>query len=173
MQTDTITIQGHAFEVPVRYSEGHVLTAGEAQALNQTFHENLRNNFAKLVKDANEKAGIEIAKGDDVQQDLPEDVKAELQSKLDENAEAYQFGVRAPGSRVSADPVRRQAESLARGAIRAKLKEQGKTATKEQIEEAVEAILADPVRGERFMDAARKAIEEAKARQASLADLAA
>ena len=45
--TDEITIAGQVFSVPVRYAAGHVLTEGEASALNQTYHENLRNNFAR------------------------------------------------------------------------------------------------------------------------------
>jgi hypothetical protein len=55
---EQITISGHSFNVPVRYEEGHELTAGEASALNQTYHENLRNNFAKKVKDAGDGADV-------------------------------------------------------------------------------------------------------------------
>src|SRR4029077_16952210 len=49
--TQAITIAGTRFTVPVRYAEGHVLTAGEANALNQTYLENCRNNLSGRAKD--------------------------------------------------------------------------------------------------------------------------
>lgn len=88
---EQITIEGHAFNVPMRYAEGHECSAGEAQALNQLFHGYLRNNFAQRVKTA-------LARG-------PFDREA-LQEELDRYANTYQFGVRArrsPGSR--SDPA--------------------------------------------------------------------
>ena len=48
---DQITIQGQVFRVPLRYKAGDVLKENEAGALNQTYHENLRNNFASKVRD--------------------------------------------------------------------------------------------------------------------------
>ena len=78
----TITIQKQLFNVPNRYAAGHVLTEGEANALNQTYHENLRNNFAGRVKEG----------GD----------HATLQTELDAYAASYQFGERRG---VSADAV--------------------------------------------------------------------
>src|SRR5262245_45849295 len=78
---DQITIQGQTFKVPIRYSAGHQLTDGEAGALNQTFHENLRNNFASKVRDGIE-AGVPVET---------------LQQQLDDYATDYQFGVRSGG----------------------------------------------------------------------------
>src|SRR6476646_11844528 len=75
---DEITIQGQVFRVPLRYAAGHTLTEGEASALNQTLHENLRNNFAKKVNEGTE-AGVP---------------KETLQQQLDDYANDYQFGVR-------------------------------------------------------------------------------
>ena len=49
--TQAITIAGARFTVPLRYAEGHVLTAGEANALNQTYLENCRNNLSGKAKD--------------------------------------------------------------------------------------------------------------------------
>lgn len=106
---EQITIAGHSFNVPVRYEEGHELTAGEASALNQTYHENLRNNFAKKVKDAGASA----------------DVPA-LQAELDAYAAAYAFGVRTGGGGAPRDPVMAEAMSIAKGIIRAALKKKGK-----------------------------------------------
>jgi hypothetical protein len=40
------TIKGQTFTMLPRYAEGHICTAGEAAALNQTLRENVRNNLA-------------------------------------------------------------------------------------------------------------------------------
>lgn len=105
---EQITIQGHDFNVPVRYAAGHTLTEGEASALNQTYHENLRNNFAKQVKDAKGEAEV-----------LTEDQIKELQAKLDTYAGEYQFGVRtARGPSAPADPVGKEAFAIAKEAIK-------------------------------------------------------
>lgn len=40
------TIAKQVFTCPVVFSDGHVCTAGEAAALNQTLRENIRNNLA-------------------------------------------------------------------------------------------------------------------------------
>lgn len=153
--SEQITIQGLEFTVPVRYSEGHTLTEGEASALNQVFHENLRNNFAARIKKLKEANGEAI------------DVEA-LQSDLNAYAEAYQFGVRtAGGPRTVADPVKREAIALAKVAIKAALAKKGKSLKDAGGNEwlakaAEEAVATRPV----FM-------EQAKARLDQLKDLAA
>jgi len=112
--SEQITIQGLTFNVPVPYSEGHPLTAGEASALNQVFHENLRNNFAARIKKLKEAAA-------------PIDAD-ELQKALDEYAGSYAFGVRTSGGpRAVADPVKREAINLAKAAIKAALAAKGKS----------------------------------------------
>src|SRR4249919_972251 len=94
---EEITIQGQAFRVPIRYSAGHTLSEGEAGALNQTFHENLRNNFAKKVAE-----GTEAGVGKDA-----------LQQQLDDYANDYQFGVRTGGGGFRGDPVMTLAMNIA------------------------------------------------------------
>jgi len=106
---EQITISGHSFNVPVRYEEGHELTAGEASALNQTYHENLRNNFSKKVKDAGEGADL-----------------SSLQAELDTYAEAYAFGVRTAGTGISRDPVMAEAMRIARKQVAELIKKAGK-----------------------------------------------
>jgi hypothetical protein len=98
---DQITIARHTFNVPLRYEEGHELTANEASALNQTYHENLRNNFAKKVE--------EVANGGT----LSSEALANLQEQLDAYAEGYEFGMRSGGGAVR-DPVAKEAMKLAR-----------------------------------------------------------
>jgi hypothetical protein len=94
---DQITIQGQTFRVPIRYAAGHTLTEGEASALNQTLHENLRNNFARKVAEGSE-AGI------------PQET---LQQQLDDYANDYQFGVRTGGGGFRGDPVMTMAMNIA------------------------------------------------------------
>lgn len=163
--TDEITIAGHAFTVPVRYSEGHTLTAGEASALNQTYHENLRNNFASKVKDLKKNA-------DGTDRELTDADLSDLQAKLDEYAAEYQFGVRSSGgSRTPVDPVAREALNLARAAVRAALKEKGVKADKEQIEALAEGLVA---KNATFTEIAKQRVAAAQAAAAiSLGDLAA
>src|SRR6516225_3234346 len=110
---ETLTIQGHTFTAPLRYEEGHELTANEASALNQTFHENLRNNFAKKVSDA--------LNG---RERLDDDELSDLQGQFDTYAEGYEFGVRTGGGAVR-DPVMSEAMRIARDKIFEHLKRKG------------------------------------------------
>src|SRR5215471_12844559 len=99
---EQITIAGKTFNAPVRYEEGHELTSGEANALNQTYHENLRNNFAKRVKDAIEAGGYD---------------QSAIQREFDSYAEKYEFGVRTGGGGSTRDPVLAEALAIARNMI--------------------------------------------------------
>src|SRR5262245_37189099 len=83
-----ITIVGVQFTLPVRYAEGHVLTAVEAGALNQAYFESIRNNLASKVK--NGQVG---------------------QAEVDEYAAGFQFGGR---SGFVANPVESMALAIAR-----------------------------------------------------------
>jgi hypothetical protein len=137
---EQITIAGSPFNVPMRYEEGHELTAGEASALNQTYHENIRNNLAKLAKEG-----------------------LLTQEKVDEYAESYQFGVRSAGAGVSRDPVMSEAMRIAKKQIAELLKKSGKKVgdyTVETINGAAKALLAkDPA----IMDLAKQRVEEQQA----------
>lgn len=134
---EQITIAGSTFNVPVRYEEGHELTAGEASALNQTYHENIRNNLAKKAKEG-----------------------TLTQEEVDSYAEGYQFGVRAAGAGVSRDPVMSEAMRIAKKQIAELLKKSGKKVgdyTVETINGAAKALLAkDPA----IMDLARQRVQE-------------
>lgn len=111
-QYDQITIQGQTFKVPIRYAAGHTLTEGEASALNQTLHENLRNNFAKKVAEGTEAGtGLEV-----------------LQQQLDDYANEYQFGVRTGGGGFKGDPVMTLAMNISREMVRGAIKAKGLSA---------------------------------------------
>ena len=81
-------------------------------SLNQTFAENIRNNFSAKVKEAKEAGAFDAAT---------------FQSQLDAYMREYEFGVRrggGGGGRTS-DPVGSRAMELARTAVRNKIKEVG------------------------------------------------
>lgn len=98
--TQTITIAGKPFLVIPRYAEGHVLTPNEASALNQTYFENLRNNFANKAKEGG------------------------TQADFDAYAASYKFGERTGGG-GSRDPIEVEAMNLARDAIKRSITAKG------------------------------------------------
>jgi len=109
--SEEITIAGHAFRVPLRYEEGHELNAKEAAALNQTYHDNLRNCFAPRVKAARESGNLDLVM---------------LQKQLDNYAQAYTFGSRQRRTdQRPTDPVAKKALELARTAIERQLRQMG------------------------------------------------
>lgn len=155
--TDQITINGVAFDVTGKYAEGHPLTANEASALNQTYFENLRNNFASKVKAAKEAAGGA---------DLDQSTLDTLQTEFDTYAASYEFGVRlrgGGGSAVRLDPVTAEARSLAREKITAAIRDKGgkvKDYTKEQIDTMIDKYLA---KYPETLDLARERVDQKKA----------
>lgn len=173
-QTDTITIQGHEFTVPMRYAEGHVLTANEAAALNQTFHENLRNNFASSVRAKKEElfgvkdeASGKITVPEDAS--LEDDAISELQAKLDAYAAEYEFARRTGGGRAPADPIEREALNLAKMAIRSALKQKGQKADADVIEAAAKQLIEQ---NPGFRETARQRVEQQNAiAQGALGDI--
>lgn len=88
----SVTISGLEFTVPQPFTEGHVVNANEASALNQLLIENTRNNFASRIKKAQEKG-----------EDLPE------QADLDAYVSGYEFGVR---SATTSDPIQIEAREI-------------------------------------------------------------
>lgn len=108
-----ITVKGIVLKVPAPFKEGHVLRPNEAAVLNQTYAENLRNNFSNTVAKAIEEAGG----ADKVK------VK-DLQKQLDSYVTEYDFGVRRAGT-ITADPVEREALKLAKEKVKEALKAKG------------------------------------------------
>ena len=131
----TVTIAGTAYEIEPRYAEGHVLNANEAAALNQTFFENIRNNFAPRAKEGAD------------------------QSALNDYVASYQFGVRTGGGGAR-DPIQTEAMSMARDAIRDAIKKSGKNIseyTQKSITEAASKLLE---RDPKYLELAKKRVEE-------------
>lgn len=104
------TIAGKTFSILQPYGEGHVLTAGEASALNQTFAENIRNNFAAKVKEAVEANTFD---------------QEVFQGALDDYQEEYEFGVRRGGGGRTSDPLQAEALNIARDLVRQALVKKG------------------------------------------------
>ena len=116
MPTRQITIQGHVFDVEDKYEEGHVITPTEAGALNQTRAENMRNNFASVVKAAQVEARKEQNLDTDAEVTLSDATLATLREEFVEAVAAYEFGSRGSGVRL-VDPVQREARRLATDAV--------------------------------------------------------
>jgi hypothetical protein len=147
---DQITIQGQTFKVPIRYSAGHALTEGEASALNQTYHENLRNNFANKVRDGVE-AGLSTAI---------------LQQQLDDYAQEYQFGQRVGGGGFRGDPVMTLAMNIARDMVRTAIKAKQLDAEEwpaSRVSQAAKALLDSQGEDGKIVSAARKQVETERA----------
>lgn len=143
---DQITIQGESFRVPIRYHAGHTLNEGEASALNQTLHENLRNNFAKRVSDGKE-AGVP---------------KETLQQQLDDYAADYQFGVRTGGGGFRGDPVMTLAMNAARELVRQAIKLKNLDADEwpaSRISQAAKALLDQQGENGKIIQTARRTVE--------------
>ena len=155
--TQVILIQGREFEVPMPFEEGHVLTAGEASALNQVFAENVRNNFATRLKRWEEARDAAKAEGKEFSEPEPS------QEDLNKYMADYEFGVRRPGQRTSTDPVETEALALALAKVKEAVLKQGKT-LKEVGAEKLRELAADAVeRVPAFRERARQIVEARKA----------
>lgn len=132
MDTASVTIAGKVFTLPMPYEEGHELSAGEANALNQLFHENVRNNLASKVK-----AG-EID-----------------QEGVSAYAQEYKFG---EGRKL--DPIEAESISIALTAVKNKIRAGGGKLTEytaAQLRELAErAIEQNP----QIVDLAKKRVKE-------------
>lgn len=147
---DEVTIAGKSFFLRSPFSEGHPLTAGEAQQLNQVRHENVRNNCAKMVKEWTGDA-------------------AELNAKVDKYDAEYVFALReASEGRAPSDPITTEARQLARLAIKGALEAQGVKADGKQIAAAIEALLAHPEKGPEFKAEAERRVNDRKTAAAAL-----
>jgi hypothetical protein len=138
-----VVIAGQSFQIPEPFTTEHLSgasTLGDptilASVMNQTFAENIRNNFASKVKAAKaaaEKAGTEI------------DVAA-LQTELDTYVAEYEFGVRRSGggAKTFANPVEQEMYNQAREKVKEALRKKGitlKNVEKEQLEGLISGVM--------------------------------
>lgn len=142
----TLTIAGRSFTVEPRYAAGHVLNDNEAATLNQTFYENLRNNFAPKAKEGADQAAF------------------------DEYASQYAFGVRTGGG-GSRDPIEVEAMELARDAVRKGILASGKKISDYKAAAISEAAAKYLEKKPELRELARKRVEEMRANaETSLGD---
>ncbi len=147
-----VTISGVPFEVPEPFTEGHVLRANEANVLNQTYAENIRNNFAGVVKKAQEKAKAEG-------REMSEGEVLELATQLETYISEYDFGARRGTPRAAVDPVTREALNIARAKVREALKKKG-ISLKDFDKEKLEALATDALqRYPQIVEQARTIVE--------------
>lgn len=151
-----LTIAGEQFEVPgpeeTGLVEGHVLTAAEARHLFQVRCENIRNNMAKYVK-------TEMEKGTD---------RATIAGDVAKYAKEYFFSMPgAGGGARRLDPVEREAQTLAKAAIKAKLNGEGRKLTdvpsgltKEEWDEKLQAAIEQVAAREDILKMAKKRVAD-------------
>lgn len=139
--SQSLTVQGLQFTVPKPFAEGHVCSAAEASALNQTFAENIRNNVAGKIR-----AKLEAANKD---KPAEEHITAagldlnELAAMVAEYANSYSFAQRT--ARAPVDPVAHEAHKIAKSklleAMRAKNIDP-KSLSAERMEANIQALIA-------------------------------
>jgi len=143
-----VQIQGEEFTLPIRYTEGVVLSAIEAKVLSQTWCENVRNNTAKFIKAANDEDN--------------EMTMAQAHDEVYAAANEYEFtAAAAAGSRSSYTPEQKEARKIAREGIRAELAAAGRKMSdigKEVLEAAVHQASEMP----HIVKIAKKRVKEAQ-----------
>lgn len=140
--TRSFTVQGKLLTIPTPYAAGHVVTENEAQVLNQTLAENVRNNIAKEIERASAEGKTD----------------AELQQIVDNYVAEYEFGAR---SVRSTDPVEREALIMAKDLVRRAAKAKNIELTADAIAEHAGKLL----NSERGADIRKKAAAIVKARK--------
>ena len=133
-----ITIQGAVFLIPNRYVEGHVMSKGEADALNQTFAENIRNNVVARAK----KAADTVVEGDEASVEI-------TQESVSDYALSYVFGVRKTTARVVKNPIEIEERRLARQAVHDAVKAKG-LKLKDVAEETMENYIVAAINTGKF-----------------------
>ena len=114
-----IKVQGMIFSYSPKYFEGHVLTSVEAEVLNQTFGENLRNNFASRIRDAADKLAEGLPEGEKAR-DFTEEEKTAFANDFAAYANEYTFKAPRVGAGPT-DPVDAETKKIAKAIILAHL----------------------------------------------------
>lgn len=160
----SITIQGLEFEVDRPYATGpHELTAGEANALNQTRAENLRNNFAGKIKSAMEDYRKANSLAEDAEVPVSNLDHDGLKTEFAKYAADYEFSERAGGggTRTPTDPVEREANNIAWGRIKPALTAKGIKIDSVSKEKKAELIKSAIAKYPAIMEEAKRRVEAA------------
>lgn len=137
-----ILVGGALLSAPLPFLVGHVLTENEAAAINQTYLENIGNNFRSAVQKAKRLAILDKpdAKPEELKAVTDEQIKAfdaeieagtkslpltELQTSFDELIAGYQMGVRRASSVQAYTPEEKAARDIAKNKLKAALQKRG------------------------------------------------
>ena len=154
-----ISILGVDFDVATPYVEGHIITAPEAKALNQTRAENIANNWRKKVKEAN---------GDEA-------VIRGIKKSFAQYDHDYVFTLAsAGGSRSTMTPLEKESRKVARSWLINKLKAASKTLksyTEEHDAEYAKGKIAEVAEIDAILKIAAENIKEAEKRATKQLDI--
>ncbi len=125
-----ITIKSYTFHLSAPYSAGTVITAGEAQALNNLRAENIQNNLRRFVNEAVDRL--------QERELLAPEVLAELQARFDKYDREYQFLERGT-SRPRLGDLESEALLVARERIEAAFRRDGDPLPADDLLEAMVA----------------------------------
>lgn len=146
----TKLIYGHPFTVSEPYTEGHVITAAEAKALNQVRAENIGNNLREKLKEL-----------------LDAGNTTEAEALVAARDAEYVFTMSSGAGTVKRDPVEAEARKLARELIKAKLAESGRKVgtapegyTDESWKEYIESKIDEVAAIEDVLKQAKKNVDE-------------
>lgn len=142
------TIAKETFSIPLPYHAGHTLTDGEANALNQTWVENIRNNLASKVNDAKEAGSF---------------VHDAFQGQVDDYADEYEFGVRTGGGGRTSDPVMAEAMTIAKDLVRKAIVKAGHKLADVKASNITELAKGVIDKNPKIMETARARVEEVRA----------
>jgi hypothetical protein len=115
-QTKEAKVAGVIVTISQPYTEGHVITANEAKALNQTRTENIQNNTRTAVKKYLEENGL-------TEDSLTDDALEAIQNIVSDYDADYEFAVRTASASI-VDPREREARKLVREEIKVALRSQ-------------------------------------------------
>jgi hypothetical protein len=160
-ETKTKVIAEQAFELSLPYAAGHVLNEAEAKHLNQLRCENIGNNVRAKVQAL-----------------LAEGKLGEAKALVAEKDAEYVFTMATVGTSQKLDPVEREARSIAKEIVKAKLAEKGLKITavpdgetKESWAEKIEANIEKFAANESVLKEAKKAVDAKKKRLDNLASM--
>lgn len=171
-----IVVGGIILSAPTPFAEGDVLTGAEAAAINQTYLENVGNNFRAKVLDTKRRHIIgkenptpaEIkAVTDDQIKDLDKKIDAkevtlpDLQSDFDALILTYQMGVRRTSSVQVYTPEEKAARDIAKGKLKDALVKKGiklNTVKAEWWEREIAKLLEHPTHGPKIKQTAKRQV---------------
>jgi hypothetical protein len=151
----TITGKGYELNVPAPFTEGHELRQVEADQLNQVYAENIRNNITGKIKRHYEQHN-EYPSAEQVQQ------------WVDEYVPTYDFGRQGSGG-PKMSPVERQALSLARDAVKKKIRQREDLDLNSYSKEDIEGFAKQAI--EQYPELTERAKQIVEAKQGASSDL--